>query len=143
MVMTAVPAFAQTPRLVKAVVTAAVGNIATDTPTNVVELMTAGQKGSLLTKLTAMPRATATANSLVLFVTKADESPTPHSKYALKDSALMAALTLSVTAEITQTSFSKITPANPIRLAAGDKLWVGTQVALTSGIVFVGEGADF
>lgn len=143
MVMTAVPAFAQTPRLVKAVVTAAVGNIATDVPTNVVELMTAGLKGSLLTKLTAMPRATVAANSLVLFISKADETPTAHSKFALKDSALMAAYTLSPATEIVQTAFSKITPANPVRLAAGDKLWVGTQVALPSGIVFVGEGADF
>ncbi|VVO44304.1 hypothetical protein [Pseudomonas fluorescens] len=143
MVMTAVPAFAQTPRLVKAVATAAVGNIATDTPTNVVELMLAGAKGSLLTKLSAMPRATATANSLVLFITKADESPTPHSKFALKDSALMAAYAMSATTEIVQTLFSKITPANPIRLGAGDKLWIGTQVALASGVVFVGEGADF
>lgn len=130
--------FAQTPKTATAVVTGAAGSITGDAPTNTVELLTAGSDGAILTRLTAMPRATVTASSLLLYVSS-DGGTTKR----LVDSALMAAFTVATTTAIAVTSFSTYTETAPLRLAAGDKLYVGSQVALASGIVFRAEYTDF
>lgn len=130
--------FAQTPKTATAVVTGAIGSITTDAPTGTVELMTAGSDGAILTRLTAIPRATVTASSLVLFVSK-DNGVTQR----MIDSVLMAAQTIATTTAISTTSFSNYSETAPLRLAAGDKLFVGSQVALAGGIVFKAEWTDF
>jgi len=130
--------FAQTPQIKTAVVTGAAGSITGDTPTNTVVLFTAGADGAILTRLTAIPRATNTASSLVLF-TSADNGTTKR----LIDSVLMAAQTVATTTAITSTTFSTYTETAPLRLAAGEQLYVGSQVALASGIVFRAEYTDF
>lgn len=130
--------FAQTPQTATAVATAAAANITTDAPTNTVLLLTAGADGAILTRLFAMPRATVTASSLVLFLSK-DNGTTQR----LIDSELMAAQTVSSTAAISETSFANYSESTPLRLAAGDRLYVGSQVALASGIVFRAEYTDF
>lgn len=130
--------FAQTPQTATAVATGAVANITTDAPTNTVLLLTAGADGAILTRLFAMPRATVTASSLVLFLSK-DNGTTMR----LIDSELMAAQTVSSTAAIAETNFANYSETTPLRLAAGDHLYVGSQVALTSGIVFKAEWTDF
>lgn len=130
--------FAQTPQTATAVTTAATASINGDTPTNTVELMTAGADGCIVTKLTAIPRATVTASNLLLFLSK-DSGTTQR----LVDSALMAAHTVATTTAIPLTQFEGITETTPIRLAAGDKLYVGNQVALASGVVFKAEYTDF
>ena len=129
--------FAQSPKTATAVATGAVGSIAGDTPTNVVLLMTAGADGAILTKLTATPRATVTASSLVVFISK-DSGTTDR----LIDSALMGAHTVATTTAIPVTAFSYSESA-PLRLEAGDQIYVGSQVALASGIVFRAEYTDF
>lgn len=129
--------FAQSPKTATAVATGAVGSIAGDTPTNVVLLMTAGADGAILTKLTATPRATVTASSLVVFISK-DSGTTNR----LIDSALMGAHTVATTTKIPATAFSYSESA-PLRLEAGDQIYVGSQVALASGIVFQTEFTDF
>ena len=129
--------FAQTPKTATAVVTAA-SVVTTDNPTNTVELLTAGTEGSILTSLTAMPRSTVTASSLVLFISK-DSGTTKR----LIDSELMAAYTLAATTAIPDTQFQNYSEGTPLRLAAGDKLYVGSQVALAAGIVFKAEYTDF
>jgi len=130
--------FAQTPKNATAVATGAVGSITGDAPTNTVLLMTAGSDGAILTRLSAIPRATVTASSLVLF-TSADNGTTKR----LVDSALMSAQTVSTTTAITSTYFSTYTETTPMRLQAGQQLYVGSQVALGSGIIFEVEYTDF
>jgi hypothetical protein len=138
MAKTPTAAYAQSPKTASAVVTAALGSITTDAPTGTVLLMTAGTEGAVVTRLSAMPRATVTASSLVLFVSN-DGGTTMR----LKDSALMAAQTVDTTHAIAQTTFPTYADTTPLRLAAGDKLYVGSQVALASGIVFCAEYTDF
>lgn len=130
--------FAQTPKHVTSVATSAIGSITTDSPTNTVELLTAGADGAILTRLMALPRATVTASSLVLF-SSIDAGTTKR----IIDSELMAAQTVSTTAAIAETSFANYSETAPLRLAAGEKLYVGSQVALASGIVFTAEYTDY
>lgn len=130
--------FAQTPKHKTAVATGAVGSITSDAPTNTVEILTAGADGAILTRLWAIPRATVTASSLVLF-SSLDGGTTKR----LIDSELMAAQTVSTTAAIAETQFSNYSESAPLRLEAGEKLYVGSQVALASGIVFKAEYTDF
>lgn len=130
--------FAQTPKTATAVATAAVSGMATDTPSGTVLLTTAGAEGAIVTHLTAIPRATATASSLVLFLSK-DGGATMH----LIDSELMAAHTVAATTAIPETVFSNISDTTPLRLETGDMLYVGSQVELASGIVFAAQWMDY
>lgn len=130
--------FAQTPRTATAVVTAATGSINTDAPTGTVLLVTAGSDGSILTRLTATPRATATATSLLLYI-----SSDGGISQRLVDSAVMNAQTISTTTAVSKTTFTDYTESTPLRLAAADRVYVGAQVALAGGIVFRAEYTDF
>lgn len=129
--------FAQTPKTATAVATTA-SSVDTDTPSNAQLLLTAGADGAILTRLTAIPRATVTASSLVIWVSS-DGGTTKR----LVDSALMAAFTVATTTAVAVTTFSTYSETTPLRLAAGDKLYVGTQVTSSSGIVFRAEYTDF
>jgi hypothetical protein len=128
--------FAQTPKTATAVVTAVA--TLTDTPANTVLLVTAGSDGAILTRLTAIPRATVTASSLVVFISK-DSGTTQR----LIDSELMAAFTVATSTAIPETTFALYTETTPLRLEAGDRLYVGSQVALAGGIVFRAEFTNF
>lgn len=130
--------FAQTPKTAQAVTTAAVGSLTTDTPTNTVELLTAGADGAILTSLWAIPRDTVTASSLVLLISK-DGGTTQR----LIDSALMEAHTVTTTTATPKTAFDSYSETTPLRLEAGDTLYVGTQVAATNGVVFHAEYTDY
>jgi len=138
MAKTSTAPFAQTPKTATAVATAAVSGLATDAPTGTVLLATAGAEGAIVTRLSAMPRATATASSLVLFLSK-DGGTTKR----LIDSELMAAHTVAATTAIPETAFANISDSSPLRLEAGDSLYVGSQVALASGIVFAAQWMDY
>ncbi|WP_083024952.1 hypothetical protein [Vreelandella lionensis] len=130
--------FAQTPKTATAVATAAAASLTTDAPTNTVELLTAGADGAILTKLSAIPRSTVTASSLVLLISKDAGTTKP-----LVDGALMEAITVNVTTSIPVTAFERYSETTPLRLEAGDKLYVGSQVAATNGIVFHAEYTDY
>lgn len=130
--------FAQTPKTNAVVATAACVIGTADTPTNTVELLTAGSDGAIMTSLWAIPRGTVTASSLVLFISK-DGGTTK----LLIDSELMSAYTLAATTAVPETKFANISASAPLRLEAGDKLFVGSQVALAAGIVFKAEWTDF
>lgn len=136
MALTFTAPFAQTPKTATAVVTAAA--TLTDTPSNTVLLATAGSDGAILTRLTAIPRATVTASSLVIFISK-DGGTTQR----LLDSELMAAHTVAVTTAIPETIFPLYSETAPLRLEAGDRIYVGSQVALAGGIVFRAEFTNF
>ena len=128
--------FAQTAKTATAVCTAVA--TLTDTPANTVLLVTAGSDGAILTRLTAIPRATVTASSLVVFLSK-DGGTTQR----LLDSELMAAHTVAATTAIPETTFTLYTETTPLRLEAGDRIYVGSQVALAGGIVFRAEFSNF
>ena len=130
-------AFAQTPQTASAVCTAA-ATVTTDAPTNTVLLCTAGVNGAILTRLWAIPRATVTASSLVIWISS-DTGTTKR----IKDSVLMAAQTIATTTAITNTQFTNYTETTPLRLKAGDQVYVGSQVALAGGIVFTAEYTDY
>ena len=129
--------FAQTTKVGTAVATLA-GTITDDAPTNTVLIATAGADGALLTSVTAIPRATVTASALYLFISK-DAGTTKR----LVDSALMSAHTVAVTTAIPVTDFTNISETTPIRLEAGDELYVSSGVALAGGIVFTAQMTDF
>lgn len=129
--------FAQTPKTGTAVLTLA-GAITNDTPTNTELIATAGADGAIVTALSFMPRATVTATALYLFVSK-DDGTTKR----LIDSELMAAYTMSATTATPETKFTNISETTPIRLEAGDKLYVSIGVALAGGIVAKCEWTDF
>lgn len=137
MAITDTAAFAQTTKTGFATATAA-SVITTATPTNTIKIGTAGTDGAILTKLTAVPRATVTASALYLFISK-DTGTTKQ----LVDSELMAAHTVAATTAIPETAFTNITETVPIRIEAGDELYISSGVALASGIVFRAEWTDF
>lgn len=130
--------FAQTPKTAIANTTAACVIGSTSAPTNTVLLLTAGSDGAIVTRLWAMPQATVTASSLLLFLSK-DSGTTK----LLIDSALMTAFTVATTTAIPSTAFTYSETA-PLRLEASDRLYVANQVALAApGVVFRAEYTDF
>ena len=131
--------FAQTPKTLAVAVTTALGGLTTSTGTGASLVATAGADGAVVTKMTAMPRSTVAATALDLFIVKAG-APTV---YLLIDSELMAAYTSATTTATPETTFGNISLDTPLRLEAGDKLYVGTEVVLAAGIVFYAEWMDF
>ena len=130
--------FAQAPKTASAVVTAAQASLDGNEPTNTVLLLTAGADGALLTRLYAVPRATVTASSLRVWISK-DSGTTKH----LIGSVVMAAHTVADTTAIPVTTFTRFTETEPMRLEAGAEIYVGSAVALAGGIVFTAEYTDF
>lgn len=131
--------FAQTPKSSSTVATAVCSNFSVSSAVaNAVLLATAGAEGAIVTRLSAIPRATVTARSLLVFSSK-DSGVNLY----LEDSALMAAHTVAVTTAIPVTAFNRYSEETPQRLEAGERLYVGTQVALAGGIVFNAEWTDF
>jgi|SRR5476649_723560 len=128
--------FVQKYKTQSAVVTTALGGIGSDMVVGAQLLTTAGVNGAVVSRITAMPRGTVTATSLVLFVVKTD------GLYRIKDSELMPAYTLAPTTAIPETTFGNISSSNLMYLEAGDSLYVGSQVALAAGIVFSIERGD-
>lgn len=131
--------FSQTPQTAFAVTTSAVSSESGTTPGNTVELLTAGSDGCLVTSITFLPRSGSIATSNIrLWLSKDSGS----NKYLI-DSAQAASQSVSTSTATTRGSFEAITEANPLRLAAGDKLYVGNSVAHSNGLVFLAEFMDF
>lgn len=130
--------FAQTAKTSTAVVTVAAGSLNTDAPTGVSLLMTAGDDGAILTRLWAIPRGGAVANSLLLFIQSAGDTA-----IRLIDSEAMAAYTAATTTAIPETAFGNYSETTPIRLGGGDKLYVGMQTATATGVTFRAEWSNY
>lgn len=128
--------FPQTPDTATAVVTAACVIGTTDTPTNTVLLFTVGTEGAILTNLSAMPFGTTPVTGLVLFL-----SNDSGVKKRLIDSEVMQAYNLTPGAVIPETQFFRYSEQTPLRLGAGDQLYVGSMVA--GNIVFKAEYTEF
>lgn len=131
--------FAQTPKTLSALVTAALGDLGTTTVTGATLVATAGADGAVVSKITGMPRTSNTASGLMLLLVKAS-APTV---YQPVDAAFMAAYTTAATTATPITVFESITRDTPMVLEAGDKLYVGAQVAIATGLVFYAEWMDY
>lgn len=131
MAMTATQVFAQGFRTEGGKLTAARTSYDATGVTGAVLLVTAGANGSEICRINAFPTATCTASNVYLMKT-ADSGTTNY----LIASATMAAQTIATTSGMTGTAIlhgdgSLISEANPIRLAAGEKLYAAQSVANT------------
>jgi hypothetical protein len=116
-----------------AAVTVSVANTTlTDAPTNTILLLTAGAQGSIVYGLTAEARATIADAKLQLF-RSADAGVTKR----FMRSRRMSAYTMANDTAQTETDFG-FSETIPLRLQAGDSLYVGASVVPggAAGIVF-------
>lgn len=130
--------FVQKYKTKTAIVTLAVPSLNPTTGSGAMLVATAGTNGAVVTRLTAIPRETVTAQCLVLFLVKA-ATPTV---LDLIDSELMPAATVGTTSAVPETVFSNISDVTPVRLEAGDMLYVASRVAVSGGIVFNAQWGD-
>lgn len=136
MPMTNTAVFPQTPKTAYAVTTAA-NTTLSDSPNETVLLLTAGGFGAEVTRLTVTPRATCTATVAYLYLSK-DAGTTRR----MVKGVFIAADTLSTTDPPNVTDFG-YSDVSPLRLEAGDRLYVGTSVALGGGFSWVAQSRDF
>lgn len=136
MALTHKPVFAQTPKTAVAVCATAVTGLTGLSPTNTVQLMTAGAEGAIVTRLRAIPRATVTATALYLFLSKDGTD-----KYLIL-TKLLPAVTVDSTSDNPSVDFD-FSETEPLRLEAGDQLFVGIGVSVGGGIAFSTQFSDF
>ncbi len=147
MAKTNTAAFAQDPKTALTVPVAAInltgaGSIA-DTNNQVVgtsALLTSGNEGAIVTRLSCIPRGTNTAFTAFLFIEPAGSASGTR---ILIDSIPVAANTVSASVNSKRTDFVLANEVTPIRLGAGDKLHVGMSVALAVGVTFHAEYSNF
>lgn len=126
--------YTQQARTFDCVVTGTATNINTDAPTNTVLLVKAGAKGGVIPRLRAMPRATCTDTSLLLYQSR-DNGVTQR----LIDSEKMVGQTVATNAAVNETVFANYGESTPLKLGPNEALYAGSQAGLTAGIVFSGE----
>jgi hypothetical protein len=127
----------QTPRSSSAVAASANSSYG-DTPSNTVVIFTAGVNGARVSRITALARASVAATELQLY---RDHDGTGTVRRFFR-SRLMAAYVVSQSTGQDVVDFG-YSDANPLLLAAGEKIYAAIGVSLASGIVFSVEGADF
>ncbi len=139
--------FAQHPRtaattLTNAVAVTGVGSIqdANDAVAGTRKLFTAGAEGAIVTRLRFLPRGTISATSVYVFVRKAGDAADVR---RLIDSALLSAITVSTTSRPVPVEVTSVTEQTPLRLEAGDEVYIGISVAATPGITAYAELTDF
>lgn len=107
----------------------------TDSPTNTALLVTAGANGARVTRVTASPRETVTANQMQLF--RSSDGGTTKRFF---NSVLMAAYTFATNTAATPTDFG-YSDSNPLILAANETLYCGE--GLTKSVAFTAEWQDY
>jgi hypothetical protein len=143
MTVSNVPVFAVTPKTNYASPTTAfaltgAGSMLDDNPSNTVLLATAGANGALVTNVSVIPRATCTAHFAAIFLSK-DSGTTKK----LLSTVLVAAQTLSTTTAVVEYVFTIATESLPLRLEAGDRLYVGVSVTQANGVNFISKTVDY
>jgi hypothetical protein len=109
-----------------------------DSPTNTVQIFSAGPDGARITRMTCVPRATCTATLIDIFRDN-DGSGTVR---RLIQRRLQAAQTIDTTTVCPTTDFG-YTEAAPLILRANEKLYASMTVALAGGIVVNVEGSNY
>lgn len=141
MAVTNTAIFPQGFRIVGAKLTAARTTYDATGVTNAVLLDTAGANGSEYTHIGAYPTATSTASQVYIY--KTADSGTTNFLCAI---ATQAAQTVSATSTVALTALthldgSAISESNPLRLAAGEKLYAAETVANT--VTLTAEVKDY
>ena len=138
MTMTATPIFGQTPKLATCVATGALTDLDDAPGSELQVLLTAGANGAAIYGAWGVPRATATATVLYLFV-----STDGGSTKRMVDAALAAADTLSTTDPPARVAFGAYSETTPLRVPAGAIVYFGASVALSAGWVGCAAYLDF
>ena len=128
------PVFAVGQRSAAAVCTAAKTTYS-DTA-NAVLLVTAGANGSLISRLSAIARATVTATQLQLYL-----STDGGTTLILLTTQLMAAYTMAQTTQAPLVDFG-YTDSAPLRLGPNERLYAAIGVALVGGVAFSATAQD-
>jgi hypothetical protein len=129
--------FAQTPQSSQVVLTAASVVGTGDTPTNTMLTATAGSDGALCTAVSFTPRATMAAGVAYLFASN-DSGTTQR----LIGAVNISAQTISTTAAPTSIAFA-VSETTPLRMKAGERIYVGASVVPVAGIVVDTRWTDF
>jgi hypothetical protein len=110
---------------------------------NAVLLFTAGANGSVIYRLTALPRGTVTATQLQLYRSP-DGVIMNLIRLGLMPAYAMAQTTIPAfgTAPFADVVDFGYSESVPLRIKAGVQLWAGIGVALAAGIVFDAQGED-
>lgn len=106
--------------------------------TNAVLLYTTPEYGAIITSFIAHARATVTATRLKVYVCKAAAPTVPF----MRITKLMAAGTVNETTVLPPVDLGASETA-PIKLAAGDLVYVAIGVTQSNGIVFCAEMEEF
>lgn len=130
--------FGQNPRRGRATVVNAAGTLNAPTVANLQKLFTVPAGGCIMSKLTAIPKATVSASFGLLLYESTDGV-----NFTLADSVTMPAQVVSTAGGVAKTYFGDYAENAPERLEAGLQLWVGITVAQPSGIDFKGSFTDF
>lgn len=141
MAVTNTPAFPQARNTSSCVCTAA--KTTYNDSTNAVLLFTAGDNGSAVNHIGALPRATVTPTQLQLY-----RSPDSGTTLYLCGSALMAAYTMQQTTAVPTTALlhedgSFISELSPLGLKPNERLYAAIGVALAGGVVFTADGVNY
>jgi len=109
--------------------------------TNAQLLLTAGSNGGLLTRLTALARSDASGSDRQLQLFR--DVGGLGTNIVFIDSILMDGFnTTTTTTSPTRSDFG-YSQDSPLKLGAGDKLYVGISVALAGGVAFNAEAEQF
>lgn len=126
------PIFALVPETKIVTVTAATTDRTGATTTNLVELLTAGTDGTKITQIGAKVAGTNAATLVLIFITD-----TAGANPKLFDEITLSAITPSTTLA----SNRNVTAYSDLQLKSGQKVLVGTTVAITDGVnVFAIKG---
>jgi hypothetical protein len=140
MAKTNVAPFAQTLQTAVVATGTAVVGLATDAPTGITQLLQAGPEGAILTRLSGIPRGQVSGTGLLLFIAKSMDN---YATIRLIDSETMPAYIESVSTGYPETQFLLYSEQFPLRLAAGDRLFVGLKAATAVPVTFKAEYSDF
>jgi hypothetical protein len=126
------PIFALVPETKIVTVTAATTDRTGATTTNLVELLTAGTDGTKITQIGAKVAGTNAAVLVLIFITD-----TAGANPKLFDEFLL----IPITPSTTLASARLVIPYSDLQLKSGQKIFVGTSVAITGGVnVFAIKG---
>lgn len=110
--------------------------VTTDTASHLIA--TAGPEGALLTAISAIPLGTVTATNLQLLLSK-DGGETEQLLRAIT----LEAYSYSGTKSPEHADFPGVSQENPLRLEAGDQLYIRSSLTLSSGVAFYAEWTDY
>jgi hypothetical protein len=128
------PIFALVPETKIVTVTAATTDRTGATTTNLVELLTAGTNGTKITQIGAKVAGTNASVLVLIFITDtAGANPKLFDEFSLNP----------ITASTTLASARVVIPYSDLQLKSGQKIFVGTTVAIADGVNIFAIKGDY